>query len=318
MAADIPNVREEVKSYIKSELPGSRVMHLERVSTEHIPGQRFEVWEVHVGRQGRWWVITNPMFLYSQRDLKSRDVALTFHLGLALRVMARTQPPIEPAAQDIFKAVWRRWQRAADALGSAEEAEHFQAVGTHLRECLVSLSHEIADQLYEGLGGPTPAPVPKASDFVAWAELLVRHVTPGPSNSRLRRYLLALVGPTWDYAQHLIHSKNSVRIDGEIALEAASHLISMLTAATIRSVSTTSRCRRCDSYAMGSGQCRVCGWHDPSYKPVVVERRTDEELAADLATPHTPTSDIRIMKTVDDFLGPQRRRRSRKRPTNGH
>jgi hypothetical protein len=260
-------------------------------------------------------VVTNPMFLYSQKDLKSRDVALTFHVGLGLRVMARTQPPIDPSAQEIFKSVWRRWQQAAEALASAEEAEQFQAVGTHLRECLVSLSREIAQDLYDGLHGEeVGAQRPKASDFVAWAELLIQAVTPGESNQRLRRYLVSLVEPTWGYAQHLVHSKNSVRIDGEIALEAVSHLVSMLTAGVIRSVSETRRCKRCESYAMAGAHCRSCGWEDPGYQPPVRVARSAEELAADLATPHTLTSDIRIMtsdiriiKTVDELLEPRRR-----------
>lgn len=306
MAVEAPNVRDEVRAYIESELGARKIRHVERVAIEHVAGQRIEIWDVHVTERDRWWVLTNPMNLYSQKDLKSRDVALTFHIGLALRVMARTQPPIEPAAQEIFKSVWRRWQQAADALVSAEEAEQFQAVGTHLRECLVSLSHEIADDLYEDLHGEMVGDRPKASDFVAWAELLVHAVTPGQTNHRLRRYLLALVDPTWSYVQHLIHSKNSVRIDGQIALEAASHLISMLTAAVIRSIAQTSRCKRCESYAMASGQCRTCGWRDPEYVPSVPESGPADKIAVDLAQPHTLTSDARIMKTVDEFLEPRR------------
>ncbi len=152
MASEAPNVREEVRSYVESELHGLKARHIDRVAIEHVGGQRFEIWDVHVGQRDRWWVVTNPMNLYSQKDLKSRDVALTFHIGLALRVMARTQPPINPAAQDIFKSVWRRWQQGADALVSAEEAEQFQAVGVHLRECLVSLSHELKE-LHKGIHG---------------------------------------------------------------------------------------------------------------------------------------------------------------------
>ncbi len=313
MATQAPNIRDEVRAYIESELGALKIRHLERVATEHVAGQRIEIWDVHVTERDRWWVLTNPMNLYSQKDLKSRDVALTFHIGLALRVMARTQPPIDPAAQEIFKSVWRRWQQAADALVSAEEAEQVQAVGTHLRECLVSLSHEIENDLYEDLHGEMVGDRPKASDFVAWAELLVHAVTPGQTNHRLRRYLVALVEPTWSYVQHLIHSKNSTRIDGQIALEATSHLISMLTVAVIRSVARTSRCKRCESYAMASGQCRTCGWRDPEYVPLVPVPRSADEIALDLAQPHTLTSDARIMKTIDEFLEPHRPSTSRGR-----
>jgi hypothetical protein len=148
---------------------------------------------------------------------------------------------------------------------------------------------------------------PKQSDFVAWAGLLIHAVTPSDSNRRLRQYLIGLVEPTWGYVQHLIHSKNSVRIDGEIALEAVSHLISMLTAAVIRSLSQARRCKHCESYAMAGAQCRKCGWEDPDYVPPVLVPRSAEEIAADLATPHTLTSDVRIRKTVNELTEPRRR-----------
>jgi hypothetical protein len=307
MVSEAPDIREEVRSYIEAELHGLTVSHLERVAVEHVAGQRYEIWYVHVGQRDRWWVVTNPMFLYSQKDLRSQDVALTFHIGLALRVMARTQPPIDPTAREIFKSVWRRWEQAAEALASAEEAEEFQAVGTHLRESLVSLSHEIAEDLYDGLNRQGDTHRPKQSDFVAWAGLLIHAVTPSDSNRRLRQYLIGLVEPTWGYVQHLIHSKNSVRIDGEIALEAVSHLISMLTAAVIRSLSQARRCKHCESYAMAGAQCRKCGWEDPDYVPPVLVPRSAEEIAADLATPHTLTSDVRIRKTVNELTEPRRR-----------
>jgi hypothetical protein len=101
MVSQAPDIREEVRSYIEAELHGLTVSHLERVAVEHVAGQRYEIGDVHVGQRDRWWVVTNPMFLYSQKDLRSQDVALTFHIGLALRVMARTQPPIDPTAREI-------------------------------------------------------------------------------------------------------------------------------------------------------------------------------------------------------------------------
>jgi len=36
--------------------------------------------------ESRWWVVTNPTYLYEQADFKSREVVLTFHIGLMLRV----------------------------------------------------------------------------------------------------------------------------------------------------------------------------------------------------------------------------------------
>ena len=41
---------------------------------------------------------------------------------------------------------------------------------------------------------------------------------------------------------------------------------------------------------MAGAQCRKCGWEDPDYVPPVLVPRSAEEIAADLATPHTLTS----------------------------
>lgn len=135
-----------------------------------------KIWDAHVDDE-RWWVVTNPTNLYPQADFKSRDVALTFHVGLAIRVLTRDRVPVSPNAQETFAPVWRRWQQAADALADGEEAEDFQAVGMHLRECMMSLAHELqGDELV-----PEGTVRPKSSDVVAWGGLFVDAIAPGAS-----------------------------------------------------------------------------------------------------------------------------------------
>lgn len=294
--AELTQSRAEIKAYLGSQLPGQVVRHLERVGVEHIAGHRHEIWDAHVDGE-RWWVVTNPTNLYPQSDFKSRDVVLTFHLGLALRVLTRERVPVVSEAQEIFAPVWRRWEQAAEALANAEEAEHFQAVGNHLRECLISFAHEIAE------AGVTPDGTahPKSSDVVAWAQLFAEAIAPGASNARLRRYLKALVEPTWDYQQHLLHNKNATRLDGEIGLQGVAHLISSFTAAVLRSHQETARCLKCHAYAVDGGVCRRCGWEDPDYESPTVPTRTEDEIAAALTEPCTPTSDISTLMTVDDI-----------------
>ena len=98
---------------------------------------------------GRWWVISSPLNLYTQEDFKSADIALTFHIGLMARVMTRQNVPITPDATVLLQESWRRWENAVDTLSTASEAEDFQSVGMKLRECLVSFATEIAS-------GPCP------------------------------------------------------------------------------------------------------------------------------------------------------------------
>jgi hypothetical protein len=300
MAAEgLTRASEEVGAYIASQMPDREVRHLERVGIEHVAGRRHEIWDVHLDNGERWWAVTNPTNCYPQTDFKSRSVVLTFHIGLMAQVMTRYEAPVSEGAKAGFAPVWRRWEQAAEALGSAEEAEHFQAVGTHLRECLISLAHEIQDDdlLPEGTERP------KGSNVVAWLELFADAIAPGHGDARLRRYLKDLVQPTWEYQQHLVHNKRAVRWDAEIGLDAVGHLVGVFTAALIRkSFQQASRCSNCEAYAVIAGVCRYCGWEDPSYQAPELRRRSEAETAAALATPCVPSSDISTFLSPDDVL----------------
>jgi hypothetical protein len=62
-------------------------------------------------------VITEPTHLYSREDLKSRSVALTFHIGLALGVsyVHDRKVPVKPDAAYLLPGSWRRWEQAFEA-----------------------------------------------------------------------------------------------------------------------------------------------------------------------------------------------------------
>src|SRR6266508_1285272 len=91
--------RDQVRSYFQSQWPDDPVVHLEKVASEQVAGVPHDIWDVHCAG-GRWWALTNPLNAYSQEDFKSRDVVLTFHVGLALRVASQYGVPIKdgPAA----------------------------------------------------------------------------------------------------------------------------------------------------------------------------------------------------------------------------
>ena len=100
-------------------------------------GDPYEVWDIHTDKD-RWWVITNPTNLYSQKHFPSLDYTLSFHVGLMMRVRSRSEREGEPEPTP-FDEVLRRMQQASDLLDRAVEAVDFQAVGMQLRECLISL-----------------------------------------------------------------------------------------------------------------------------------------------------------------------------------
>jgi hypothetical protein len=80
-----PRERDTVLAYFEAQLDDDPVVHLEKVAVERVGSIVHDIWDVHC-RGSRWWAVSNPLNLYSQEDFKSRDVVLTFHIGLAFRV----------------------------------------------------------------------------------------------------------------------------------------------------------------------------------------------------------------------------------------
>lgn len=279
---------EAIRAYVKDQASDD-VVHVEHATSEMVGPVRHEIWDVHC-TDGRWWVVTNPTNLYDQADFKSRDVALTFHVGLALRTAYLNERQVPVAAQPalLLPGSWRRWQQAFESYEKGDEAETFQAVGVRLRECLVSFIGEATDERLVR-DGATP---PKAADFKGWTELLAEHLAPGPSASRLRSYLKKVAGETWDLVNWLTHAKNAVRLDAEMALKAVEHLLGVFTAARMRSERDVRRCHRCGSYSVRAGLCTHCGSADETYAPPEIPPLTEKARAERLAEPCTPSADI--------------------------
>jgi hypothetical protein len=137
--------REWVRSYVEPEAH-EEVTLLEKSASELVGPVRHDIWDVRC-TDSRWWVITQPMNLYSQDIFKHRDEALTFHVGLHIRMSYdydRRIPEEIPAA-DLLPSTWRCWEQAHDTFDSGDEVEDFQAVGVRLRECLIYFAIENAN-----------------------------------------------------------------------------------------------------------------------------------------------------------------------------
>lgn len=76
--------RDTIRTYVESQAD-EPVAHHEKAGSELVGMVRHDIWDVQCAT-ARWWVVTNPTNLYDQADFKSRDVVLTFHVGLALRL----------------------------------------------------------------------------------------------------------------------------------------------------------------------------------------------------------------------------------------
>ena len=288
---------EKILSYVEDQAH-ERVIHVEKVASELVGPVRHDIWDVHC-EASRWWVVTPPTNLYSQGDFKSRDVVLTFHLGLALRLMygADRAVPVRPEVGHLLPGSWRRREQAFETFDSGDEAETFQSVGVRLRECLISFVGETRrDDLV-----PEGQTAPKGADFRAWTDLLANFLATGDGSARLRSYLKKSAAETWEYVNWLTHAKNAVRMDAEIGMKVVEHLLGVFTAARLRHDVPGTRCADCGSYRVVAGVCEHCNWVDPSYVAPRARRWTKAERARRLAEPCTPSSDISTFMSPKDF-----------------
>ena len=185
---------ESIREYVEwqSKRDKERVSHLEKVATEYVFERKLDVWDVRTNRS-RYWVITNPTNLYSQKLFPSMDYTLSFHVGVTLRAWAMQKGAADDQQQDRLASAWRRWGQATDALDRADEADDFQAVGMRCRECLLAMIRAIAKP---GIV-PTGQDVPKAADFVHWSEFIADATASGPGAKELRGYLKAVGRAAW-------------------------------------------------------------------------------------------------------------------------
>ena len=261
--------KRSVREYVELEVSDAIVTHLEKVTSEHVLGQHFDVWDVHTDKT-RWWVVTPMTNLYRHEDFKGMDYVLSFHIGLMERLHARQEKQIAPeGAPPVLDECWRRYEQAAEALDQAREAEDFQAVGMRLRECLISFVREMAAIVEL----PDDCPRPQAANFPDWASLLANTIASGKHNQGIRKYLRELAIPTWQLVQQLTHSTSADFLEAEISRAAVAHLMETYTLARIRlDRGVPARCPECGSYKLASDYrsgerasyvlCAVCGWED--------------------------------------------------------
>jgi hypothetical protein len=237
---------EKVTSYFEGQAPDLKIEFIQKVYTESILGHLRDVWDIHTDKD-RWWVITNPTNLYSQEQFPNIDLAVTFHVGLCLR-MPRSEKqklcdlPIEP-----FMQCYRYMSEASEALSHAEEVLDYQSIGVRCREALLAFV-DVAQTVMPWTSVEEKA---KRADLRAWAEHVCSVTMAGESHKERRHLFKGQLESAWTFANWLTHSKNSKWYDAEAAVSTTENAITLCTSAVIRHMrGVPETCPACGSHRL--------------------------------------------------------------------
>ena len=233
------NLRIPDKTELKEEL----VQHAEKIKVERVLGTDYSVWDVHTDVE-RYWVITYPTNLYSQRLMPSLDYTLSFHIGLMARMQAQREIAGGEELHNFLSKTQRKIYQAQLAFDEADEIEDFQAIGLQCREAMSSFTREVvAAGLFNDLKDP-----PKKGDFVAWSDNVIGTRVGGATAEYARGYLKAICQKGWQLANWLTHANNATRADAALCLSATEHLIQELISLAVKSKAhSPEKCGRCGS-----------------------------------------------------------------------
>lgn len=263
--------RQEVVDYFTDQAPDEKVKFIQKVYSEQVHWITHHIWDVHTNR-GRWWVITPPTNLYSQKLFPDMDLALTFHVGLCLRMPSSARQHLKEMWVEPLLNCWRSLDQAHEAFKQADEVEAFQAVGMRCREALLSL----VQHGQEVVKLPDSATLPKKGDFREWSDKIAEAVTAGASNRDRRGLLKSSADGAWKFTNWLTHAHNATVADAEAALGSTELVASLFTTAWLRHVrGVPDRCPQCGSHRLSPERvcstdepitmserpsCTVCGW----------------------------------------------------------
>lgn len=210
---------QDIANYVHGQAKDETVQHVERIKTEYIMGDPYEIWDVTTD-VNRWWVITNLTNLYLQKYFPSLDYTVSFHVGLMMRLRSRPEGA-DSSDPHPFDEVFRRQEQARKRHERAIEAEDYQAVGMQLRECLISLAGIMQRRIE--LKAKTQRP--KRADFIGWSTVVIDHLCQGESNKELRRYMKNSSEKTWQLVSWLTHDRNANTTASAISIDGCDNLV---------------------------------------------------------------------------------------------
>lgn len=311
----LPATEEEtarVIEYMNWQAPDLTVEMVQKVYSENVLHVTHDVWDVHTNKD-RWWVITEPTNLYSQDQFPNMDLALTFHVGLCLRIPRSERQKLSNLPVEPFAEAYRYLSEADDALQQAQEVADYQAIGVRCREALLAFA--AAAQTVLPWTGPGDAP--KKADMKGWADHICAVTMSGASHENRRHLFKTLLDSAWKFANWLTHSKGSTWHDAEAAVTTTESAISLTTSAVIRHIrGVPDECPACGSHRLSPQRgyleempevewerptCDKCGW---AGEPVMIDEvprppgdRAAPEGLQEEAAPAPPDSEC-VIPTV--------------------
>lgn len=245
----LPSTDEEIaviRDYVEGQAPDLTVTFCQKVYSESVLSHRHDVWDVHTDKD-RWWVITNPTNLYSQEQFPNLDYAVTFHMGLMLRVPRTERPSIKSAPVEPFAKCFEAVAGLHDALGQAHEVADLQTVGVRCREALLL----VTGMAQVVLPWNESDDEPKGSDFKAWIGHVCTTVLPGATHKHRRQLLRTQAEAAWTFVNWLTHSSSSTWHDAEAAVAATENTVALSTnAITLFIRGVPDACPECGSLVL--------------------------------------------------------------------
>ncbi len=232
MLSSTPEEKQAIIDYMNWQAPDLTVEFVQKVYVENVLSHQHAVWDVHTNVD-RWWIITNPTNLYSQEQFPNMDLALTFHVGLCLRIPRSEKPVPSELALEPMASCFRLLSEANDALDHAQEVADFQAVGVRCRESLLAFTS--AAQIVMPWQGDAAAK-PKQADFKAWVEHVCATALSGSTHEQRRHLFRTLLVESWNFSNWLTHAKASTWYDAEAATGTTGHALGLVGSLIVRHV----------------------------------------------------------------------------------
>lgn len=232
---------EEIREYFEWQAPDLQVTFLQKIYSEAVLNTRHDVWDIHTNKD-RWWVITGGTNLYSQAQFPNMDLALTFHIGLMLRIPRTDEQEVNDRRILPFEPVLEKMDEVGDAMTQAHSLPDYQAVGVRCRETLLSF---IAAAQDAAIWTNTP---PQRANFRAWTDIIFNDLLPSETNKERRGAIKQTLESAWTFTNWLTHAKAATWLDADMAHALTAQAVNMAMTQILRVLrGVPEECPQCGS-----------------------------------------------------------------------